>query len=81
MKLWLHQNKAKFAGLQRVRFISQLTILEHNLGNKSNSFIDYKGFSSTPQARITRTEMDKARTSYHSEKRRTETKTPESTDC
>lgn len=61
-KLWLHVNKAKFAGLKRVRFMSQLTVLEHNIGYE-NTFIAKIGFPSTTQAATTRKKMDKAKIS------------------
>ncbi|KAK8372148.1 hypothetical protein O3P69_013535 [Scylla paramamosain] len=70
-KLWLHQNKAKFAGLNRVRFMSQLTILNHNLGYESTHFIAHIGFPSTAE-RIKTMEKDgqKAENLHASNRRR-----------
>ena len=69
-KLWLHQNKAKFAGLRRVRFMSQLTALNHNLGYESNRFIVFIGFSSTTESSMAKKKMDKARVSIRQARKR-----------
>lgn len=37
----------QFAGLKRVIFVMQLTVIEHNFGYVANSFIEYMGLSST----------------------------------
>lgn len=62
-KLWIHVNKAKFAGQRRVRFMAQLTVLEHNIGYEHTRFIAAVGFPSTTQAAITRHKMDEAKIS------------------
>lgn len=58
-KLWSHQNKAKFAGLQRVTFVTQLSILDHNFGFVSNRFLQHLGISLTSKGVLSRQRMDK----------------------
>ncbi|KAK8373364.1 hypothetical protein O3P69_019914 [Scylla paramamosain] len=77
-KLWLHQNKAKFAGLNRVRFMSQLTILNHNLGYESTHFIAHIGFPSTAERIKTMEKMDKSRKSPRQQQKKRTTRRKES---
>ena len=58
-KLWHHQNKAKFAGLQRMTFLTQLTIIDHNFGYVANRFLQHLGFSMTSASVLAKQRMDK----------------------
>lgn len=58
-KLWLHQSRAKFAGLKRVIFATQVTIIEHNFGYEANKFKEHLEFSSTPNSVLAKQRMDR----------------------
>lgn len=58
-KLWFHQSKAKFAGMKRVKFVSQLTVIDHNFGYMANKFLQHLGFSATTSSLTARQRMDK----------------------
>lgn len=62
-KLWHHHSKAKFAGLRRVKFVTQLTVLDHNFGYVSNRFLQHLGISLTPEGALSRKRMDKKKVS------------------
>lgn len=79
-KLWIHINKAKFAGLKRVKFMAQLTVLEHNFGYQHNTFIAAIGFPSTSKSVEIRKKMDKARVSPRQPKKKRRKTVPESAD-
>lgn len=61
-KLWLHQSKVKFAGMKRVTFVTQLTILDHNFGYVENRFLQYLGFSDTDNSLLSKKRMDMKKT-------------------
>ena len=46
-KVWAKTSKSKFAGKKRVRFLSQVTVLEHNFGIKKASLLVKLGLSTT----------------------------------
>lgn len=58
-KLWYHQSKAKFAGMKRVKFVTQLTVIDHNFGYMANKFLQHLGFSATTSSLTARQRMDK----------------------
>lgn len=58
-KLWHHQNKVKFAGLQRVTFVTQLTILDHNFGYLANRLLQHLGIPITTASVLAKKRMDK----------------------
>ena len=58
-KIWYHHSKAKFAGLKRVNFLTQLTLLDHNFGYVANKFLQHLGYSTSSESLRLRHRMDK----------------------
>ena len=79
-KLWLHCPKVKFAGIDRVMFACQLTIMEHNFGYEATKFMEYLGLPSTKEASITLQKMDKRKVSPRQNKKRLRVKETKSAD-
>lgn len=76
-KLWHHQSKAKFAGLKRVTFVAQLTVLDHNFGYVANRFLQYLGLSTTTSScLLARQRMDKRKTTPRKKGKKSSNVTP-----
>lgn len=61
-KLWRHHSKSKFAGLKRIKFVTQLTIVDHNFGFVENKFMQQLDFAESPESLLTKERMDKKKT-------------------
>lgn len=74
-KLWLRQSKVKFAGLQRVKFVTQLTLVDHNFGYVANRFLQHLDFAQSTESLLAKERMDKRKTrAPKSRKKKTSTK-------
>ena len=58
-KIWYHHNKAKFTGLKRVNFLTQLTLLNHNFGYVANTFLQHLGCSTSSESLRVKQRMEK----------------------
>lgn len=67
-KFWRHQSKAKFAGLRK--FMTQLTIIEHNFGYEANQFLANLGFSFPFSSVVARKSMDRRKETPSKPKRK-----------
>lgn len=60
-KIWSKCNKIKFFGFDRVKFVAQISILDHNFGYKDASLMKALGFCQTYESAESLDHQDKAR--------------------
>lgn len=78
-KVWRKVSKDKYAGLHRVRFVSQMTIWEHNFGYSESNLLKSIGFGVSSHSTEVQERRDKERKRHQTPRSKKKTKAEEDT--